>query len=83
MGIESSANKIAIGICDSEGKIYSNCWRTFISPPGTGFLPNETAKFHWSKIFEIFMETLNESKLTMKDINLIAYTRGPGMGAPL
>jgi N6-L-threonylcarbamoyladenine synthase len=43
LGIEGSANKIGIGIVDLEGKILSNPRETFITPPGTGFLPRETA----------------------------------------
>jgi N6-L-threonylcarbamoyladenine synthase len=46
MGIEGSANKVGIGrlfnksgIVDVEGKILSNPRKTFITPPGTGFLP--------------------------------------------
>ncbi len=46
MGIEGSANKVGIGIflidsgiVDSEGNIVSNPRKTFITPPGTGFLP--------------------------------------------
>lgn len=46
MGIEGSANKVGIGtviydlgIVDVEGNILSNPRKTFITPPGTGFLP--------------------------------------------
>lgn len=39
LGIEGSANKIGIGVVDFEGTIYSNPRETFITPPGTGFLP--------------------------------------------
>jgi N6-L-threonylcarbamoyladenine synthase len=50
LGIEGSANKIGVGIVDEEGKIYANPRFTFITPPGTGFMPNETAKHHRSKV---------------------------------
>ena len=46
MGIEGSANKVGIGtsvfilgIVDMYGNILSNPRKTFITPPGTGFLP--------------------------------------------
>jgi len=50
MGIEGSANKIGVGIIDETGKIYSNPRTTFITPPGTGFMPKETAEHHRGKI---------------------------------
>lgn len=53
LGIEGSANKISIGIVDEEGNIYANPRYTFITPPGTGFLPKETAEHHRSKILSL------------------------------
>lgn len=46
LGIEGSANKIGIGIVDQDGKILSNPRKTYITPPGTGFVPKETADHH-------------------------------------
>ena len=43
LGIEGSANKIGIGIISHpSNEILSNPRKTFITPPGTGFLPKET-----------------------------------------
>lgn len=53
LGIEGSANKIGVGIVKEDGTILSNPWLTYITPPGTGFLPKETADHHWEKIFEL------------------------------
>ncbi len=42
LGIEGSANKIGVGIVKYENGCYeilSNPRKTFISPPGQGFLP--------------------------------------------
>jgi N6-L-threonylcarbamoyladenine synthase len=50
LGIEGSANKISVGIVDNEGIIYANPRYTFITPPGTGFMPKETAEHHRGKI---------------------------------
>lgn len=83
LGIEGSANKIGIGIVDQDGKILSNPRKTFITPPGTGFLPKETADHHREHILEILKQALKEAKVSMKDISVICYTKGPGMGPPL
>ena len=46
LGIEGSANKIGVGIIDEDGHIYANPRTTYITPPGTGFMPKETAEHH-------------------------------------
>ena len=46
LGIEGSANKIGIAVVTEDGHILSNPRKTFVTPPGTGFLPKETADHH-------------------------------------
>lgn len=50
LGIEGSANKIGVGIVDDKGNILANPRKTFITPPGTGFIPRETAEHHQQHI---------------------------------
>ena len=50
LGIEGSANKIGVGIVDEAGQIYANPRFTYITPPGEGFMPKETAEHHRGKI---------------------------------
>jgi N6-L-threonylcarbamoyladenine synthase len=83
LGIEGSANKIAIAVVDFDGNIISNPRRTYITPPGTGFLPKETADHHRVAILPLLLESLSLAKITIKDISLICYTKGPGMAGPL
>lgn len=52
IGLEGSANKLGIGII-RDGKVLSNPRRTYITPPGEGFLPRETAKHHRECILEV------------------------------
>ncbi|XP_056634184.1 tRNA N6-adenosine threonylcarbamoyltransferase [Diorhabda sublineata] len=82
VGFEGSANKLAIGVV-KDGNILANCRRTFITPPGEGFLPKETAQHHRNFILVVLKEALEESKVKIEDVDLICYTKGPGMGAPL
>jgi N6-L-threonylcarbamoyladenine synthase len=53
LGIEGSANKIGIGIVTQSGQILANPRHTFITPPGTGFLPKETAVHHREHILSL------------------------------
>ncbi|CAD8176960.1 unnamed protein product [Paramecium octaurelia] len=83
LGIEGSANKIGIGVVAKDGSILSNPRRTYITPPGTGFVPKETAQHHRNKILEVLNEALKIANVTLDDISLICYTKGPGMAGPL
>uniref|UniRef100_A0A8C2RQ08 N(6)-L-threonylcarbamoyladenine synthase n=2 Tax=Capra hircus TaxID=9925 RepID=A0A8C2RQ08_CAPHI len=82
LGFEGSANKIGVGVV-RDGKVLANPRRTYVTPPGTGFLPGDTARHHRAVILDLLQEALTEAGLTSEDIDCIAYTKGPGMGAPL
>eukprot|EP00475_Leptophrys_vorax_P041453 TRINITY_DN78185_c0_g1_i1.p1 TRINITY_DN78185_c0_g1~~TRINITY_DN78185_c0_g1_i1.p1 ORF type:complete len:340 (-),score=74.67 TRINITY_DN78185_c0_g1_i1:96-1115(-) len=83
LGIEGSANKIGIGLLTSSGDILANVRETYVTPPGTGFLPNETAQHHRAKIMGLVKKALLQAGITHQQVTAIAYTKGPGMGAPL
>jgi len=70
LGIEGSANKISVGIVDSTGNILSNPRKTFITPPGTGFLPKETGDHHRENVLGILEKALTEAKVTIEDIGM-------------
>jgi len=53
LGIEGSANKIGVGIVRDNGEILSNPRHTFVTPPGTGFLPRDTALHHMSHVLDL------------------------------
>lgn len=82
IGFEGSANKLGIGVI-SDDNILSNVRHTYVTPPGEGFLPRETAQHHRQHILEVLKQALSDAKLTMKDVDVVCYTKGPGMGAPL
>ncbi len=83
LGIEGSANKIAVGIVAEDGSIMANVRRTYITPPGTGFLPRETAVHHSQHIVALVQAALAEAKIAPSELTVVCYTKGPGMGAPL
>lgn len=82
LGIESSANKLGVGIIE-DGEVLSNPRRTYITPPGEGFLPKETSIHHREKIIEVVQQALTEAQLTLGQVDAIAFTKGPGMAPPL
>ncbi|KEF58218.1 glycoprotein endopeptidase kae-1 [Exophiala aquamarina CBS 119918] len=90
IGLEGSANKLGVGIIahpppgkTGAARILSNIRHTYVSPPGEGFLPKDTAKHHRAHVVQLVRQALSESNLQISDISCICYTKGPGMGAPL
>ncbi|XP_045143804.1 probable tRNA N6-adenosine threonylcarbamoyltransferase isoform X3 [Echinops telfairi] len=82
LGFEGSANKIGVGVV-RDGTVLANPRRTYVTPPGTGFQPGDTARHHRAVILDLLEEALTEAGLTSQDIDCVAFTKGPGMGAPL
>ena len=83
LGIEGSANKIGVGIVTNSGDILSNPRKTFITPPGHGFRPKETADHHRREVLSILKKALSEANIKLEDIDVFCYTKGPGMAQPL
>ncbi|KAG9255264.1 glycoprotease family-domain-containing protein [Emericellopsis atlantica] len=87
LGCEGSANKLGIGVIrhtsSNETTILSNLRHTFVSPPGTGFLPKDTAAHHRAHFPQLALRALKEAGCSIADVDVICFTQGPGMGAPL
>ena len=76
LGLEGSANKLGVGILRDCGEILANIRDTYITPPGTGFLPSETAKHHRDLVVKLIKQALKEANLKPSDIDCICYTKG-------
>ncbi|TNJ30477.1 putative tRNA N6-adenosine threonylcarbamoyladenine synthase [Giardia muris] len=83
LGLEGSANKLGVGVVDDKGNILANVRHTYNAPTGQGFLPTEVAKHHRQHLVTLVKNALSQARVSASDITHIAYTRGPGMGAPL
>ncbi|KAG7527403.1 hypothetical protein FFLO_06966 [Filobasidium floriforme] len=93
LGLEGSANKFGAGIIShSPGlngsttdvvKVLSNVRHTYVTPPGQGFLPADTARHHQQWALTIIRKAVEDARIEMKDVDVVAYTKGPGMGGPL
>ena len=83
LGMEGSANKIGVSVVSRTGEILSNERETYCPPTGHGFLPRETAVHHSAHVVPLVRRALNVAGIAPSALDAIAYTRGPGMGAPL
>lgn len=79
LGIESSAHTFGIGIVDSDCNILANEKKSFVSDSG-GIHPREAADLHYKNARQVLENALQKAKLTLKDIDLVAFSQGPGLG---
>ncbi|CAD7060502.1 unnamed protein product [Tilletia caries] len=88
LGLEGSANKLGIGIVrhnqDGSTDILSNIRHTYVTPPGSGFQPKDTAVHHAHWAVPVAQQAIQSSGIgSLDEVDVICYTKGPGMGAPL
>ncbi len=79
LGIESTAHTFGAGIVDSEGKVLANVIRSFSTEEG-GMIPVKVAEHHIKVVDEAIMTALDDAKVALKDIDLVSFSQGPGMG---
>ncbi|MEE8168296.1 MAG: bifunctional N(6)-L-threonylcarbamoyladenine synthase/serine/threonine protein kinase [Candidatus Hydrothermarchaeales archaeon] len=78
LGIEATAEKLGAGIVSSSGKILSNIVKR---PPLVGGIhPREAAQHHAENIKDTLSKSLEKAGKDLGDINLIAFSKGPGLG---
>jgi bifunctional N6-L-threonylcarbamoyladenine synthase / protein kinase Bud32 len=82
IGIEGTAEKTGVGIVDSSGEILSSVGKALI-PESGGIHPREAAEHHAATIVPLIKKALDESGLFLKEIDLVAFSRGPGLGPAL
>lgn len=85
LGIESTAHTFACSVIKhSDSKFYPNIIsdvrETFRAPEGSGIHPREAARHHASVAIDVLKKSLELPKINYKDLDLIAYSAGPGLG---
>ncbi len=78
LGIESTAHTFGCGIITSKGQILANARDMYKTASG-GMIPNDVARHHELVKENVLQQALTEAKLKINDINLIAFSRGPGL----
>lgn len=78
LGIEGTSHTIGAGIV-SDSKIISSVTKTFIPEKG-GIHPREAAEHHFLNIDKVIRSSLSEAGISFEDIDLVAFSKGPGLG---
>ena len=79
LGIESTAHTFSVGIVSGK-KVLANVIDSFTTASG-GIKPYEAAEHHVKVCFDVLDKALG--KVSMKDIDLISFSQGPGLGHTL
>jgi len=56
--------------------ILSNIRHTYVTPPGEGFLPSDTARHHKRWLNEVVDKALKQANRNLKDVDVICFTKG-------
>lgn len=79
LAIESSCDETSVAICNN-GKITANVIANqTIHQNYGGVIPELASRVHQQNIIPVIHQALADAKVSKKDINAIAFTRGPGL----
>lgn len=81
LGIEGTAHTLGIGIV-TEKKVLANVFDTLTTEKG-GIHPKEAAEHHARLLKPLLRKALGTAGITMEDVDLIAFSQGPGLGPAL
>ena len=79
LGIEGTAHTLGVGIVDSERKVLANVLDMY-RPPEGGLHPREAANHHADVVSPLILKALEEANVSMKEIDVISFSKGPGLG---
>ena len=85
LGIESTAHTFGVGIVSDEDKkcnILANEKHSIITEEG-GLIPRELADHHYAHAVKVIGSALEKSGVEIKDVDVIAFAQGPGIGPAL
>ena len=79
LAIESSCDETSVAICNN-GKITANVIANqTIHQNYGGVIPELASRVHQQNIIPVIHQALADAKVSKKDINAVAFTRGPGL----
>jgi universal protein Kae1 len=79
IGIESTADDFGVGISTFKGEILANTSSGYVPEEG-GIHPREAAQHHAEAADKVLAEALSKAGVKPRDLRLIAFAQGPGLG---
>ncbi|MCW4033756.1 MAG: KEOPS complex N(6)-L-threonylcarbamoyladenine synthase Kae1 [Candidatus Bathyarchaeota archaeon] len=79
LGIESTADDFGAAVVTFDGKVLSNANDAYMPAEG-GIHPREAARHHAEVSQKVLTQALDTAGIKPKDIDLVAFAQGPGLG---
>ena len=82
IGIEGTAHTISVGVVKDVKKkcrVLSNVIKIY-RPKQGGIHPREAANHHAEFVADLIRESVNKANIDFEDIDLISFSKGPGLG---
>jgi len=82
LGIEGTAHSIGVGIVQqikNKCRVISNLIKIY-KPEQGGIHPREAANHHAMYIADLIMESIKKAKIEAYNIDLVSFSKGPGLG---
>ncbi len=79
LGVESTADDFSVGISTFNGEILANASSDYVPKEG-GIHPREAARHHAEVADTVLHEALSKAGIKPRDLALIAFSQGPGLG---
>jgi universal protein Kae1 len=79
LGIESTADDFSVGILSFDGKVLANVISAYVPAKG-GIHPREAARHHAEVAGKVLTEAFQRAEVKPQDINVVAFSQGPGLG---
>jgi universal protein Kae1 len=79
LGVEGTAHTLGVGITDAGNRVLADVRRVY-SPASGGIHPRDASQFMSENVGDAIKEALAAAAIRIKDVNLISFSQGPGMG---
>lgn len=79
LGIEGTAHSVGAAVVDHDTKVLSNLIQMY-RPKDGGIHPREAANHHAETVVPLITRALEEAKVSPSELDLIAFSQGPGLG---
>ncbi len=85
LGIETSCDETGIALYDTERGLLDHALHTQVAMHADygGVVPELASRDHIRRVLPLMQRVLLKAEKTLKDINAIAYTQGPGLAGAL
>lgn len=84
LGIETSCDEIGISIFDNKiGFVSEYTYNQITHEKHGGTIPELSSRENVKNLINIILFTIKKSKKNIKELTIIAYTKGPGLKGPL